>query len=853
MRISPAVRKAALATAAVLVLGATGYFARQWIGPAERVASVPAARRGSPDEYPRSMVLLNHESSRPSLTPIPQAKNAEANARFDASAFQILGGGRLSGSAGESVNAGQKEASAAFDINSFYSQNRGRASEQDLFGSSVNGLPSTPALTVQNSGALVARGTLAGAPVGERHNSLDLGGHVFQSSDATNRTFKPNDSFQVMISDLRGIGLDDGKVARVDNEGRITLPNIGSISIAGMTEQEAEKAIGAAYRDAGIGQKSQVSVVGVDDAKSGEPTGPRAREVVDPAAPPNAAAQQNQNAAPKPAVAQFRKIIRSGEMEFEVESFDRSAATVNTVVTEENGFVATMDSARLENGKVRGQIVLRVPPERLDALVLKLRALGELKQQRIGSQDVSKQYTDLESELRAARAMEERLINIVKTGNGAIKDLLAAEKELGTWRTKIEKIVGAMRYFDNLVAMSTLNLTLAERDVKTASAAVVTETISAGLEVDDVDATRRNALAAIDEAKGRVLQSELKQHEAGQWSASIIAEVSPDSAGVVIDRFKQLGKVARLEADRKQSIEGNAPAGANLKTEKRDTRIALSIYNLANVAPRRTTTLILASTDVETAAKSLASLATKLGGRVVTSSLSSDRPQQSNAMLQIEVPSTSADAALAEIRAAGESISSKVAENSNRDSSTESKTGFVISIVSIEQIPPRQTLTATIESRDVAKATEQLRAAASSAGGKIAAQQLSQSSGDRAAAKLVVDIPVAQLQQVVSAMSQNGTIREQSASEDTNAPQFSGARARVDLTITTPQSIMAADDGFWHSIRSGLATSGKGLGWSLQMIVIGLCLVAPWAVLVWIAARVVRRMRARSGSVRAEN
>jgi hypothetical protein len=56
--------------------------------------------------------------------------------------------------------------------------------------------------------------------------------------------------------------------------------------------------------------------------------------------------------------------------------------------------------------------------------------------------------------------MEDRLLGIIKSGKGEIKDLLQAEKELGVWRTKIEEFEGELRYYANLAALSTLTLTL---------------------------------------------------------------------------------------------------------------------------------------------------------------------------------------------------------------------------------------------------------------------------------------------------------------------------------------------------------------------------------------------------------
>ena len=196
-----------------------------------------------------------------------------------------------------------------------------------------------------------------------------------------------------------------------------------------------------------------------------------------------------------------RKIIRTGEVEYEVESFDSSLATISKLVEEEAGFVGTVNSDKLPNGKVRGTVVLRCPPERLDTLLLKLRGLGELKSQNIRSQDVGKQYYDLESRLKAARAMETRLLDIIAKGKGEIKDLLLAEKELGEWRTKIEIAEGEKRYYDSQISLSTLTVTLTEKEIRAPFAVTQTERVRMSVEVEDVEKTHKEALAAVTEAK----------------------------------------------------------------------------------------------------------------------------------------------------------------------------------------------------------------------------------------------------------------------------------------------------------------------------------------------------------------
>src|SRR5439155_25838206 len=111
--------------------------------------------------------------------------------------------------------------------------------------------------------------------------------------------------------------------------------------------------------------------------------------------------------------------------------------------------------------------------------------------------DVTKQYYDLESRMRAARTMEERLIDIIKKGKGEIKDLLLAERELGVWRTKLEEMEGEFRYYNYQVSLSTLTINLEEKEIRVAAAIVVTEHINMKIEADDVKKALQTALAAV--------------------------------------------------------------------------------------------------------------------------------------------------------------------------------------------------------------------------------------------------------------------------------------------------------------------------------------------------------------------
>lgn len=644
-----------------------------------------------------------------------------------------------------------------------------------------------------------------------------------------------------------------------------------------------------------------------------------------------------------------RKIIRSGEMEFEVESFDVALMQVAKIAGERSGFIATTSSEKLPNGKVRGSVVVRVPPEHLDLLILNLRALGDLKSSRIAAQDITKQYTDLESGLRAARAMETRLLEIIKSGKGEIKDLLAAEKELGVWREKIEKVEGEIRYYASMISLSTLTITLAEKDIKTPTHASEQEVVSMGLETDTVDKTYAAVLALIAELKGRVIQSDLKQHEAGQFSAQITAEVKADQSGPLRDRLQQLGRQARLSVERRQTTTGGVGSPTGVNVEQLASRFDISIYNLVTVAPRHTTVMTLAALDVEAAFQAILARVKTASGNVISSNLQRPQPDQITGTVRFEVKSADYQAILDDVNRQGQAVQSTLTENPDAQNVTEAKRGFSVTIIDAVTVPARESQDVKLATRDVAASFEAILAAVRDGKGRVTESTLTEQEqgnvsgtiglevttdvfpaidkaiagqgdvlsrhvqrvppsvtamdtkvaltltlysaeriapyqsivmgievkGDvkeaytrlltigklirkdqttdpagRVLGKVTFDVPLSEADGVQNRLEKDfGKVRTSQTSQSTVLPPGKLSRVQFVITIGGEAAILAADQGIWTTIRDGLATSAGGLLWSLNKIVIGVCLAGPWALIAWFGWKVVRRAKKAPGAV----
>ncbi|MDQ3441459.1 MAG: hypothetical protein M3478_14040, partial [Planctomycetota bacterium] len=96
-----------------------------------------------------------------------------------------------------------------------------------------------------------------------------------------------------------------------------------------------------------------------------------------------------------------------------------------------------------------------------------------------------------------------------------------------------------------------------------------------------------------------------------------------------------------------------------------------------------------------------------------------------------------------------------------------------------------------------------------------------------------------------------GAVRMVQSTKDAQLVDGALARARVDLTFATSDTLVAPNQGLWATIRRGLATSFTGLMWSLQLIIIGLCFVGPWVLILVLGWKILRRKKTTPAPVPA--
>jgi len=291
------------------------------------------------------------------------------------------------------------------------------------------------------------------------------------------------------------------------------------------------------------------------------------------------------------------KLIRNANLDFEVDHFDKAVETIAAVAGEEQGYVNTQNSERGANGKLQGEIVVKVLPANLDRFLMKLRALGDLKNQTIGTDDVTKDYFDTEARVRNSKRMEETLLGILQKNTTKVSELLQVEKELARVRESIEQMQGQLKYYDALVAYATVTITMHEKDLSQPAAFVLREQANLSIFTKDVEKAFADAKSDADAAKAQTIESHIERDADGHVSATLHLLIAPDVSDEAIGKLKALGRIQNFNSQTQSVANSGSRNGAGdanaAKIEKDKVDLNLTIQRDEEPAAQQTSLNVL--------------------------------------------------------------------------------------------------------------------------------------------------------------------------------------------------------------------------------------------------------------------
>jgi hypothetical protein len=162
-----------------------------------------------------------------------------------------------------------------------------------------------------------------------------------------------------------------------------------------------------------------------------------------------------------------RKVIYKGNLTMAVTDYAAAQTEIDNLVVLSGGYVLQF-SENQSTTEQSGNFVIKVPANGFSSFIRDLEKIKTVTPIRhnIQGQDVSEEYVDLTSRLKAKQVVEARLIAFMDQSTKT-DELLAFSKELATVQEAIEQIKGRMRYLDQNVSFSTVEIKLYQQGANT--------------------------------------------------------------------------------------------------------------------------------------------------------------------------------------------------------------------------------------------------------------------------------------------------------------------------------------------------------------------------------------------------
>ncbi|SFK90792.1 protein of unknown function [Paenibacillus sp. 1_12] len=202
------------------------------------------------------------------------------------------------------------------------------------------------------------------------------------------------------------------------------------------------------------------------DAKAALPAGEAAAPAMEmnsqpkeKASAPKQADSFNGNALGEMAVE--RKIIYKANITMQVDKYEEAQAKIESAVSQAGGYILQFNENE-NNYEKSGMFVIKVPANGFQSLMKQLETINPSAKKNMQGQDVSEEFVDLTSRLKAKQVVESRLIAFMEKASKT-DELLAFSNELGKVQEEIERIKGRMRYLEQNVSYSTIEVRLAQK------------------------------------------------------------------------------------------------------------------------------------------------------------------------------------------------------------------------------------------------------------------------------------------------------------------------------------------------------------------------------------------------------
>lgn len=157
-----------------------------------------------------------------------------------------------------------------------------------------------------------------------------------------------------------------------------------------------------------------------------------------------------------------RKLIKNVNMTVESKNFDAYVKDIQKKAEEFGGYVSNLSLSGLNNDSYSyhrpwANIELRIPADALDSFLQIAQEGVNIRSQTFNTSDVTLQYYDTESHIKALKTEQDRLLELIASAE-SVDAILVIEARLSEVRYALENYNSQLRLLDNQVQYSTVYL-----------------------------------------------------------------------------------------------------------------------------------------------------------------------------------------------------------------------------------------------------------------------------------------------------------------------------------------------------------------------------------------------------------
>ncbi|WP_294316635.1 DUF4349 domain-containing protein [uncultured Chryseobacterium sp.] len=163
-----------------------------------------------------------------------------------------------------------------------------------------------------------------------------------------------------------------------------------------------------------------------------------------------------------------KKIIKNGDMKIQVGDVQKSREQINTILKSNKAY---LQKEEFHNTDVDENLdlTIRVPHQNFDALINSFsNGIGSVLSKNISSDDVTEEYTDVSIKLANKKIYLEKYREMLKSAK-TTKDMLEIQENIRALEDEIDVSEGRLRFIDDRVNYSTLNLSLYKEKVRSSA------------------------------------------------------------------------------------------------------------------------------------------------------------------------------------------------------------------------------------------------------------------------------------------------------------------------------------------------------------------------------------------------